>query len=423
MMEVNEFQPTLNIAMLGHVSNGKSETVYKITGIKTQKFSSEKLHNKTIKLGYANAKIFKCKCESPSCYKSFSSDTFKPVCKDCGEEMELKKHVSFVDCPGHNQLMATMLNSIGIVDTSILVESVSNSIIPAPQTAEHLVVTTIVQLPTMAVCINKLDLVSREDAEDTIDELRRFVKGTPAEKAPFIPMVAHYGYNVDVLLHYICQLEEPKKDTNSPGCMIIVRSFNVNRQNVKLNELIGGVVGGSILGGQIKKGQTVKLLPGIAMKKDGEWTHHPLESKVVRIKSENNDLEYASPGGLIALQLEIDPGLTTQDKLSGNIVVTDSEDFKVYNKLLVDYNLIGELDFNQGLTIEEKDEVFVNVNSNNVTAIIEKLGKKQMLLTMKSGPVCSKLKDVVTISKKTKKMGPRLMGRGTIRKGIETPVF
>jgi translation initiation factor 2 subunit 3 len=136
---IEELQPTINIAMIGHVSNGKSKTTERITGIKTQKFSKEQERGMSIRLGYANAKIFKCEdCKAPQCYQSFSSTTFDPKCKYCNKELVLVRHVSFVDCPGHNQLMNTMLNCTGIVDTTILMESANNNSIPAPQTAEHL---------------------------------------------------------------------------------------------------------------------------------------------------------------------------------------------------------------------------------------------------------------------------------------------
>ena len=51
-------QPICNIGTLGSVSDGKSTLVEKLTGIKTQRHSSEKIRNITIKSGYANLKIW-----------------------------------------------------------------------------------------------------------------------------------------------------------------------------------------------------------------------------------------------------------------------------------------------------------------------------------------------------------------------------
>ena len=82
----------------------------------------EKFRNITIKLGYANAKLFKCpNCPPPQCYKSFgSSKADKVMCKDCNSQLMLVRHVSFVDCPGHDTLMATMLAGAAVMDAALL---------------------------------------------------------------------------------------------------------------------------------------------------------------------------------------------------------------------------------------------------------------------------------------------------------------
>jgi translation initiation factor 2 subunit 3 len=53
-------QATINIGTIGHVAHGKSTVVKAVTGINPVKTSKEKKRNITIKLGYANAKIYKC---------------------------------------------------------------------------------------------------------------------------------------------------------------------------------------------------------------------------------------------------------------------------------------------------------------------------------------------------------------------------
>jgi translation initiation factor 2 subunit 3 len=75
-------------------------------------------------LGYANAKLFKCPtCPSPDCFKSFgSSQADKLKCSNdgCSSELVLYRHVSFVDCPGHDTLMATMLAGAAVMDAALL---------------------------------------------------------------------------------------------------------------------------------------------------------------------------------------------------------------------------------------------------------------------------------------------------------------
>ncbi len=84
----------------------------------------EKKRNITIKLGYANAKLFKCPtCPQPECYKSYNSGQPDDVAcpnEGCASKMVLTRHVSFVDCPGHDTLMATMLAGAAVMDAALL---------------------------------------------------------------------------------------------------------------------------------------------------------------------------------------------------------------------------------------------------------------------------------------------------------------
>lgn len=77
-------------------------------------------------LGYANAKIYKCdnpKCSRPASYISGGSskdDSFVCLRPACNGRFQLVRHVSFVDCPGHDILMATMLNGAAVMDAALL---------------------------------------------------------------------------------------------------------------------------------------------------------------------------------------------------------------------------------------------------------------------------------------------------------------
>jgi hypothetical protein len=127
---------------IGHVAHGKSTVVKAISGVQTVRFKTELVRNITIKLGYANAKIFKCdnpKCYRPGNYKAMSSATIdRPSCEKCYFSMTLQRHVSFVDCPGHDILMATMLNGAAVMDAALLLIA-GNETCPQPQTSGSLV--------------------------------------------------------------------------------------------------------------------------------------------------------------------------------------------------------------------------------------------------------------------------------------------
>jgi translation initiation factor 2 subunit 3 len=140
------------------------------------------VRNITIKLGYANAKIYKCQnpnCHRPQCYAAFGSgkpDEIPCVNEGCGGTMKLQRHVSFVDCPGHDILMATMLNGAAVMDAALLLIA-GNEPCPQPQTSEHLAAVEIMKLKHIIILQNKIDLVKEAQALAQHKEIKRFVEG------------------------------------------------------------------------------------------------------------------------------------------------------------------------------------------------------------------------------------------------------
>lgn len=137
------------------------------------RFRNELERNITIKLGYANAKIYKCNnpdCPRPECYKAYgSAKEDKPMCEreGCDGTYELLRHVSFVDCPGHDILMATMLNGAAVMDAALLLIA-GNEPCPQPQTSEHLAAIDIMKLSHIIVLQNKIDIVSEKFAAEQV---------------------------------------------------------------------------------------------------------------------------------------------------------------------------------------------------------------------------------------------------------------
>lgn len=100
--EIIARQATINIGTIGHVAHGKSTVVKAISEVQTVRFKNELERNITIKLGYANAKIYKCdnpECPRPTCYKSYKSEKeVDPPCEreGCTGRYRLLRHVSWV---------------------------------------------------------------------------------------------------------------------------------------------------------------------------------------------------------------------------------------------------------------------------------------------------------------------------------------
>lgn len=362
-----ELQPIMNIGMIGHVSDGKSTTTKALTGISTQKHSQEKQKNLTIRLGYANAKILKCKtCKEPESYFSLPSDIFEYKCPRCKSESVLMNHVSFVDCPGHNLLLATMLNGTSVMNYTILVESTANQNFPAPQTIEHFNCVNSMGIKNVVTILNKIDLINKEKCAEMCEKLQTFLSDNSCD-SPIIPMSATHSINMDVLCMYIAHLPKPEQYLDRNIKMPIIRSFNINKPGVSIEKLEGGVVGGSIVSGIIKEQMELFLVPGMIIKDDDENViYKPLKCKVISINSEKNNLKEAMMGGLIGIKLDIDPGLTADDKLIGNMltdkitgIVTNSFECKLKKNCQLYPNL----------------QYIFNINSNNINGkIITKKG-------------------------------------------------
>jgi translation initiation factor 2 subunit 3 len=426
-------QPTINIGMIGSVSNGKSSITYNLTGTNTLRNSDEKMKGITIKLGYANAKIFKCyTCPAPECYQQYPSNARDVKCKKCEGDMELKRHISIVDAPGHNLLMATMLNGTCVMDNTILVEAANNKNFPAPQTREHLIAADIIGLKNSIVCLNKMDLIKRHDVDDKIETLKSYLENTVASNSPIIPVIANYGINCDILCEYICRkIVEPERDLKANAKMIVIRSFNINRQNVKISDLKGGVVGGTIMRGILNIGDSIEILPGLIERNNNEnqtsqWTYEPIISQVETINSEKNNLDFAIPGGLIGVGLTVDPSLTAKDRLVGNILRVVSgekhkqDNYKIFEVLLVKFELIDrDSDNMDNAKLNKSEIVVVNHNACNIKCKIVKIKKNKAELELIGKPICVELGDYITISKNLDS-NVILMGRAEIIDGVES---
>ena len=159
--------PEVNIGMIGHVDHGKTTLTQRLTGKWTDEHSEELKRGISIRLGYADVAFYKCpKCNEPECYCA------KKTCPILKVLQNYLRVVSFVDAPGHETLMATMLSGAAIMDGAVLVIA-ANEPCPQPQTREHLAALDIVGVKNILIVQNKIDLVSEKDA---VEKLRTDLK-------------------------------------------------------------------------------------------------------------------------------------------------------------------------------------------------------------------------------------------------------
>ncbi|KAL6532479.1 Eukaryotic translation initiation factor 2 subunit 3 [Orobanche gracilis] len=431
--EVISRQATINIGTIGHVAHGKSTVVKAISGVQTVRFKNELERNITIKLGYANAKIYKCeddRCPRPMCYKAYGSGKEdSPMCDVPGFEncrMKLLRHVSFVDCPGHDILMATMLNGAAIMDGALLLIAANESC-PQPQTSEHLAAVEIMRLKNIIILQNKVDLVQENVAINQHEAIQKFIEGTVADGAPVVPISAQLKYNIDVVAEYLVKkIPIPERNFISPPNMIVIRSFDVNKPGSEVDEIKGGVAGGSILKGVLKVNQHIEVRPGIVVKDENDNIKcTPIYSRIVSLFAEQNELQFAVPGGLIGVGTTMDPTLTRADRLVGQVLGEVGSLPEVYVELEVNFFLLRRL-----LGVRTKDTerqgkvskmtkgeiLMLNIGSMStgarVVAVRTVFAKLQL-----TSPVCTSKGEKIALSRRIDRHW-RLIGWGQIQAGI-----
>jgi translation initiation factor 2 subunit 3 len=155
---------------VGHVDHGKTTLTHAITNVWADKHSEELKRGITIRIGYANTNIYKCL----ECGKYSTSET----CPYCGSQTEFLREISFVDCPGHESLLAVTLSGASLMDGAILVIA-ANEKCPQPQTKEHLMALEIAGIKNIVIVQNKVDLVDKERAlVERINMIKRHTKPT-----------------------------------------------------------------------------------------------------------------------------------------------------------------------------------------------------------------------------------------------------
>ncbi|WFD23521.1 eukaryotic translation initiation factor 2 subunit gamma [Malassezia equina] len=425
----------LQIGTIGHVAHGKSTVVKAISGVQTVRFKNELVRNITIKLGYANAKIYKCqdhKCPRPQCYHSYpSSKEEHPPCPvpGCNSKMELLRHVSFVDCPGHDILMATMLNGAAVMDAALLLIA-GNEPCPQPQTSEHLAAVEIMKLQHIIILQNKVDLIREQAAEEHWQSIVSFVKGTVADGAPIVPISAQLQYNIDAVNEYIVKrVPVPVRDFTATPRLIVIRSFDVNKPGAEIDELKGGVAGGSILSGVLRLGQEIEVRPGIVTKDtEGKIHCRPIYSRIVSLLAEQNELQFAVPGGLIGVGTKIDPTLCRADRLVGQVLGEVGQLPAIYTELEINYFLLRRLlgvksDDKKQTKVQKlaKNEVLmVNIGSTSTGGRVMSV-KADLAKIFLTSPACTEVGEKIALSRRIDKHW-RLVGWGSVRRGTQLEV-
>ena len=365
-------QAEINIGLLGHVDHGKTTLTSALTGKWTDTHSEEIKRGISIRLGYADFYIYHC----PKCKKA----GLDKKCSGCGGKTEIKRKISLVDAPGHETLMTTVISAANILNGALFLIA-ANEPCPQPQTLEHMLVLNTTDIKNVIVVQTKVDLVSKEKALENYKQIKKFLKGTVAEDAPIVPISANNRLNLDELAGRIVEkIPVPEYDKKSHLRMYVSRSFDINKPGCDIGKLRGGVVGGSIVQGVLKIGDSIEISPGIE-KKEGVLPE-PIISKTTGLMEEKDVLEEAGPGGLIAVGTTIDPAITKSDGLVGSIVGRQGEVPKATTEITMKYTMLKRPDMEVAL-LREKEPVVVNVHTYAGVGVITKLAKGKAMIRLK----------------------------------------
>jgi translation initiation factor 2 subunit 3 len=401
-------QPEINIGLVGHVDHGKTTLTERLSGKWTDTHSEELKRGITIRLGYADTIFYLCK----KCKKY----SVKAKCS-CGEEAEFVRKVSFVDAPGHESLMATMLAGTTIMNGALLLVA-ANEECPQPQTREHLMALQIMGIKKVIVVQNKIDLVKEDAAVKNHEQIKAFLKGTEFEDSPIVPVSALHNVNIDLLIDTIEKLiPTPKQDAKKEPLFFVARSFDINKPGSTAEKMVGGILGGALFQGKIKVGDELEIRPGHAVEYGGRTQWKSIFTTVTGLKTGGESVKEILPGGSVGVLTELDPAIVKSDTLTGSVVGYKDKLPPVHNTLKLETHLlervVGAKDDLVVDPVKLKEPLMLNVNSAATVGIVSELSKNSFTCLLKL-PICAEVGSRVTISRR---LGARfrLIGYGVIK--------
>lgn len=219
----------------GHIDHGKTALVRALTGVDTDRLPEEHRRGMTIELGFAPLTIGDVR-------------------------------FGIVDVPGHERFVRTMVAGATGIDIALLVVAADDSVMP--QTIEHVEVLHLLGVRRGVVAVTKIDTVDSEMVELVVDDVQRFLAGTPLEKAPICPVSSVTEAGLEELKGAILAASENIETTATQGPfrMPVDRVFTVQGR--------GTVVTGSVLRGKVSEGDTLEVMPsGETCRVRGLQTH------------------------------------------------------------------------------------------------------------------------------------------------------
>jgi translation initiation factor 2 subunit 3 len=407
-----ERQPEINIGLVGHVDHGKTTLTEALSGQWTDTHSEEVKRGISIRLGYADTSFYKCTdCDEPECY------TTQKKCSHCGKKTEYIRSVSFVDSPGHETLMATMLSGTALMNGALLLIA-ANEECPQPQTKEHLMGLSISNVDKLIIVQNKIDLVSEARAKENFEQIRSFVSEMWEKPVPIIPISAHHDANVDMLIYAIEKfIPSPEFDDTKNPIMYVARSFDINKPGARPTDIKGGIIGGSLISGELKENEQIEIKPGRKIEERGKIRYEELVTEITTLIAGSKSQKKVKPGGLIGIGTMLDPAISKSDSLIGSVVGKPGSLPPVHNSLTVENHLldfvVGTQDTIKVENIKTGEPLMLNVGAATTVGIVTSSRENIIDMNLKL-PVCADSGQRIAISRRVGTRW-RLIGYGILK--------
>jgi len=220
------------VGTAGHIDHGKTALVRALTGVDADRLAEEKARGITIDLGFA--------------YADLGAGTV----------------TGFVDVPGHEKFVHTMLAGAGGIDLALLVVAADDGIMP--QTREHLAILDLLGIRRGVVALTKSDLADAARIQMLALEIDALLAPTGLAEAPIIPVSSVSGAGIDALRQRLAKAETATtaRATDARFRLAIDRSFTLAGA--------GTVVTGTVLSGQVSVGDQITISPlGLAARVRG----------------------------------------------------------------------------------------------------------------------------------------------------------
>ncbi|MEM5830064.1 MAG: translation initiation factor IF-2 subunit gamma [Candidatus Aenigmatarchaeota archaeon] len=400
--------PEINIGLVGHVAHGKTILTKALTGKLTLQHSEELKRGITLKLGYADAKFYKCN----NCDFYFSDINNTKTCPKCfSKDVKFLRAVSFIDAPGHETLMSLVLTASSLMDGAILVIA-ANEKCPQPQTEEHLKALEIADITNVVIAQTKIDLVrDKQKILENYQQIKKFIENTKIKNAPIIPISAQLNINIEYLIEAIENyIPTPKRNENDKPIMYAIRSFDVNLPGTKIKDLRGAIFGGSVIKGKFRENDEIEIKP--AAYHNGKFIE--LTAKIVEIRKSGIKIEEATPGGLIGIQTDLDPSIAKSDSLAGRIIGLLNELPKEVNNISFEINYLERIGLEEkDIKIKINDVILINVGPQRSVGIVKSIKENFVELQLRY-PIVVQKNDRILISKQISGSW-RLIGYGIFK--------